>query len=162
MEKDEEKDRVLDIDMKYFLDKVPELSNDYILDRPTEEEFGMYVWSEERVRDFLEKNLGLSKERKLKGRIVVWNSKVLDFWKGLIVDSKLETPFEVIHVDSHVDLGTGYSLPYYIMDTLLKYPIEERMENSKYDAVGICRGVGIGDYLLFAIAYRWVSKLLFV
>lgn len=153
--------RILDIDMDYFLDKVPFLSNDDIMERLTEEEFGKYVWSEDRVRAFFENNLGLSEDKKIKGCIVVGHNEALDFWKELMTKGELEMPFEVFHVDSHGDLGTGYHSPHFIMNKLLTYPVEERMEHSIYADGGKIRGVGIGDYLLFAIAYRWLSKLTF-
>ena len=39
-------------------------------------------------------------------------------------------------------------------------PLEERFENRKYKLVsGEMRDIGIGDYLLFAIAFQWISKL---
>lgn len=39
-------------------------------ERLSEEEYGDCVWSEQRVRDFLENNLGFSKDKKIKGRYV--------------------------------------------------------------------------------------------
>lgn len=82
------------------------------------------------------------------------------YWKKLIVQKKLTTPFEVVHIDSHADLGLGYSSWDYISNQLLMIPLEERFENRKYKLVsGEMRDIGIGDYLLFAIAFQWISKL---
>ena len=39
-------------------------------ERLSEEEYGDCVWSEQRVRGFLENNLGFSKDKKIKGRYV--------------------------------------------------------------------------------------------
>lgn len=72
-------------------------------------------------------------------------------------------PFEVIHVDSHADLGLGYPSWEFIMDSLLTLPVEERVKIENYSKVfGEYREPGIGDYLLFALAFRWISKLTYV
>ena len=61
--------KILDLDMDYFMDSVAH-TPDSVLERLSEADYGDCVWSERRVRSFLEENLGLSKERKLPGRIV--------------------------------------------------------------------------------------------
>ena len=72
----------------------------------------------------------------------------------------METPFEVVHIDSHADLGLGYLSWTYILDDLLQYPVEERRMHTKYlDSFGQLNDVGIGDYLLYAIAFRWINSL---
>lgn len=151
--------RILDIDMDYFMEDIAHTS-DTITERLSEEDYGDCVWSKERVYSFIENNLGLSKEKKIKGRIVTGHNEALIFWKELIAHNELTVPFEVVHVDSHADLGLGFQSPYRIMDSLLYYPVEERPEHNKYiDYNGNMRTEGIGDYLLFAIAYQWISKI---
>lgn len=72
----------------------------------------------------------------------------------------METPFEVVHVDSHADLGLGYLSWTHILDYLLQYPVGERLMRTKYvDCFGKLNDVGIGDYLLYAIAFGWIGKL---
>ena len=84
----------------------------------------------------------------------------VSFWKKLIDQNKLEVPFSVVHVDSHADLGLGYpSSVDYIKDNLIKYPVENRFENRFYELDDIKTDIGIGDYLLYAIAFRWIDKL---
>lgn len=152
--------KVLDIDMDYFMDKVETTIPDNIKKRLSEKEFGEYVWSESRIRDFLENHLGLSKQKKLKGRIVKGHNETLYFWKELIENRELDVPFEVIHVDSHADLGLGYDSYIYIYKKLLSYNVMDRPKHNTYRNVHdkIVKE-SIGDYLLFAIAYRWISKL---
>ena len=58
------------------------------------------MWSEQRVRLFFESNLGLSKNHKIPGRIVVGHNEALHFWYELVSEHKLITPFEVIHIDT--------------------------------------------------------------
>ena len=152
--------KILDLDMDYFMDQVATFVSDTSTERLPEEHYGEYVWEEDRVRNFIENNLGLSRDRKIKGRVVVGHNEALFFWKELIKNGDLTTPFEVIHVDSHADLGLGYSSWEYILETLLQYSILERpMHNQYIDCFGKVTREGIGDYLLFAIAYGWISKL---
>lgn len=53
--------KVLDLDMDYFMDRVATDVPFEIVDRLSEEEYGGFVWTERRIRQFLEVNLGLSK-----------------------------------------------------------------------------------------------------
>ena len=123
----------------------------------------MNLWSEQEVRSFLENNLGLSKEHKKRGRIVSGHNESLFFWRELIEKGDLVTPFEVIHVDSHGDLGCGYLTSVkHILDCVLYYPVEERYKHPRYiNRMGEPQKEGIGDYLLFAIAYRWISRIVY-
>ena len=152
--------KILDLDMDYFMEKIALFTPESNTERLSEVDFGDGVWSEERVCYFLEKNLGLSKDRRIKGRIVSDHNESLFFWKELIEKGELSIPFEVVHVDSHADLGLGYSSWTYILDSLLQHPVHERPKHSQYvDCIGNVCEEGLGDYLLFAIAYRWIEKL---
>lgn len=152
--------KILDLDMDYFMKDVASGVAESCTERRPEKDYGDGVWTEDQVRCFLENNLGLSKDRKIMGRVVSGHNESLIFWKELIVKGDLSTPFEVVHVDSHADLGLGYSSWTYILNSLLQYPVSERpMYNQYLDCFGNKRSEGIGDYLLFSIAYRWISKL---
>lgn len=154
--------RVLDLDMDYFMKSVATSVDESTPERLSEEDYGDCVWTEQEVRSFLEDNLGLSKEKKVRGRVVAGHNESLFFWKELIEKNELMTPFEVIHVDSHADLGLGYSSWTHILDYLLWYPVEERSQHPRYvDHSGRLRAEGIGDYLLFAVAYRWISRIIY-
>ena len=152
--------KVLDLDMDYFMTSVAISISESEKERLSEAEYGEYVWSERDVRSFLENNLGLSKDHKIHGRVVAGHNESLFYWRELICEGRLTTPFEVIHVDSHADLGLGYSSWAHILNYLLSYPIDERPLHPRYvDCSGKLREEGIGDYLLFAIAYRWISRI---
>lgn len=154
--------RILDLDMDYFMDCVATFVPASSEQRLDEENYSKTVWSSERVRTFLERNLGLSKGAKIKGRIVSGHNEALHFWQELINAGKLDVPFEVIHVDSHADLGLGYDSWTFIMKTLLAYPVQDRPKYSIYkNCFGRTGADGIGDYLLFAIAYRWISNIIY-
>ena len=150
---------VLDLDLDYFMERVASFIGESVTDRLSDEYYGSFVWKEDKVRNFIENNLGLSKNNKIKGCIVKGHNEALFFWKKLIDQKKLEVPFSVVHVDSHADLGLGYSSLDYIKNRLLKYPVENRFENRFYKLDEITKDIGIGDYLLYAIAFRWIDRL---
>lgn len=60
--------KVLDLDMDYFMEHIACIPFS-VSDRLDEDNYGDTVWSEERVRNFLENNLGLSKKNKIPGRV---------------------------------------------------------------------------------------------
>ena len=154
--------RVLDLDMDYFMRFVASFINESETERLSEDEYGNCIWTEREVRDFIEGNLGLSKCNKIRGRVVAGHNESLFFWRELIEKGELSTPFDVIHVDSHADLGLGSSSWTHILDHLLYYPVEERFQHPWYsDTSGHPRSEGIGDYLLFAVAYRWISSIVY-
>lgn len=62
---------------------------------------------------------------------------------------KLSVPFEVIHIDSHADLGIGYPSWAFTLDSLLTLPVEERFKIERYgDIFDSYYEPRIGDYLL--------------
>ncbi len=150
--------KVLDLDMDYFMETIAQTPFS-ITDRLEEEYYGESVWSENRVRSFLEKNLGLSKDKRIEGRIVKGHNEALFFWEELIADGKLSDPFEVIHVDSHADLGLGCTSSDFLQSALLTLPIESRRKVRDYEFNGKIEQINIGDYLLWGIAYRMISRL---
>lgn len=152
---------ILDIDMDYFLKEIPIMISENSTDRVSDESY--QVWSKEEVIEFLESRLGLSKETKIKGRIVTHHNEALYYWRGLIQADKLSVPFEVIHIDSHADLGLGYPSWTFILDSLLTLPVEERFKIERYGEIfDKYYEPRIGDYLLFALAFRWITKLTYV
>jgi len=154
--------RLLDLDMDYFMENIATDIDESKDERLSEYDFGGGVWSADRVKTFLENNLGLSVNHRIKGRIVHGHNEALFFWKELIQKGQLVAPFEVVHVDSHADLGLGGCAWRHILDFILQYPAAERPIHNRYiDCWGNMKEEGIGDYLLFAIAYRWISKLIY-
>lgn len=97
--------KVLDLDKDYFMDCFASGIAESTDTRLSEEDYSDYVWEEHRVREFIENNLGLSKSKKVKGRIVRGHNETLFFWHELVKNNSLKIPFEVVHVDSHADLG---------------------------------------------------------
>lgn len=151
--------KVLDLDMDYFMETVETGITSGTVERIPEKEYGEKVWSENRVRTFLEQNLGLSKHHRLPGRIVTNHHESLFFWEELIAGGKLVTPFEVVHVDSHADLGCGYDSPDFLQSELLTLPIEIRRGIRSIEFKEKSMEIDIGDYLLWGIAYRMFAKI---
>lgn len=147
--------KVLDLDMDYFMEHIACIPFS-VSDRLDEDNYGDTVWSEERVRNFLENNLGLSKKNKISGRVVVGHNESLFFWEELLEQGKLTDPFEVVHVDSHADLGLGCSSSDFLQSAFLTLPVETR-RRIRDDDEGV--GISIGDYLLWAVAYKMISKI---
>ena len=103
--------KILDIDMDYFLEDVPHFIPEDCTDRISED---FKTWNKEKIIDFIENRLKLSKNNKIKGKIVQHHHEALYYWKNLIDSGLLKVPFEVIHVDSHADLGLGYTSQFII------------------------------------------------
>lgn len=150
--------RVLDLDMDYFMTEIANTPFSYD-GRLDEDDYGNSVWSDEDVRQFLEHNLGLSKRHKIPGRIVRGHNEALFFWEELVNSKKLSDPFDVVHVDSHADLGLGDASWSFLQSAFLTLPIDSRRKISEYKFCDTMRSISIGDYLLWAVAYRMVSSI---
>lgn len=148
--------RILDVDLDFFLDKI---DRDNRSDGPRLKDDEYKPWSEAEVRVFLENRCGLSRSKRIPGKFIVNHHEAFFWWRELLQSGKLTKPFEVVHVDAHADLGAGtlaFSAAYVAYD-LLHRPPEARdtpeADGTKFNA---------GNYLLVAIACRWLSKLVYV
>ncbi|MEW6143082.1 MAG: UPF0489 family protein [Chloroflexota bacterium] len=86
----------------------------------------------------------------------MYHDGAFDFWSELIDSGKLPVPFEVTHVDAHSDLGMGNTQCEYLMCELLHTEPSQRrlkLDRSRVDS---------GNYIAFAIACRWISKVTWV
>ncbi len=151
--------KVLDLDMDYFMDEVATFISSSVDERLPEDDYGEAVWTEDRIRTFLEDNLGLSQHNKLPGRIVVGHNESLFFWEELIKQGELTEPFEIVHIDSHADLGLGYCTSSFLQGAFLSLPIETRQKIRNYEFNDKICEIDIGDYLLWGVAYRMFSKI---
>jgi len=142
---------ILDIDMDFFLDSIAHwINSDDRLD-------DNYIpWTEEDFRHFLEGRCLLSKDKRIKGRIVRNHHEAFFFWDELIKSNVITVPFKVTHVDAHSDTGLGDSGYVYIMKELINKPIKERRDS--LDATKVY----MGNYLAFALACGWIDQVDFV
>jgi UPF0489 domain len=146
--------RVLDIDLDFFLDYVAWSRGE--VERLEDHEYT--PWSDQEVILFIEDQCGLSRSRLVPGRIVVNHDEAFLYWRELVQSKRLTTPFEVVHVDAHSDLGLGDAGYRHLMSEVLSWDLSER----QFPNFDIMKGCGMGNYVAFAIACRWLSRLVFV
>ena len=144
--------RVLDIDLDFFLAGCCPLA-----DRGRRPElFGHEPWESGRVLRFLEDNCGLSKDRPIPGRIFETHDSALELWRDMLEAKRLTAPFDVTHIDAHSDLGIGYPGPGYVLNGVLPIRYDKRADVEKYRRLN---ELDEANYLLFALAFRWISSL---
>ena len=147
--------RVLDLDMDFFLSGPCPLAP--LGARPDESR--AEVWSEEEVVRFLEEQCGLDCEHPVPGAVFDTHDKALDFWAARIADGSLAAPFEVVHVDTHSDLAFGPPGTGYVLNVVLSRAVKMRADIAAHrKAVELDEA----NYLLFALAFRWISRLSYV
>ena len=144
--------RVLDLDMDFFLNGVCALTEEG--SRPWVEE--VQPWPEEAVRRFLEENCRLSRRNPLPGRVFNTHDEALWLWRTQMQAGRLARPFHLTHVDAHSDLGIGRPGPAYVLECVLARPPQERVDLEGYR---VQRKLDEANYLLFALAFRWISAL---
>lgn len=109
------------------------------------------------VEDFLERQCGLSKEKRIPGRLCVDHDEAFDTWKQWIDAGLITAPFDVDHVDAHADHGLGGPSWTYLLTDVLALPVSERTAPKRGSD-----GLNCGSYLGFAIACRWLRSLTYV
>ena len=147
--------RVLDLDMDFFLSAPCPLAK--LGERP--DESCADVWADEDVIRFLEEQCGLSREKPVPGLIFDTHDKALDFWQARLADGSLTAPFDVVHVDTHSDLAFGPPGTGFVLNVVLSRLPDQRADIGNYrKAVELDEA----NYLLFAIAMRWIGRLAYV
>lgn len=147
--------RVLDLDMDFFLTGPCPLAA--LGERP--DEACAQPYSDEEVVRFLEDQCGLSREHPVPGAIFDTHDKALDFWQARLAQGTLAAPFEVVHVDTHSDLAFGPPGTNYVLNVVLsRLPSQRAIIDTYRKAVELDEA----NYLLFALAFRWISRLDYV
>lgn len=101
----------------------------------------------------------MSKIHKIPGRIVSGHNESLFFWEELINSKKLSDSFDVVHVEFHADLGLRDASWSFLQSEFLTLSIDSRRKISEYEFCDKIKRISIGDYLLWAVAYRMVSSI---
>ena len=146
---------VLDLDLDFFLTDCCPLAK--MGERP--DSACASPWKQEDVIGFLENNLRLNTANPIPGIITKTHDGALQYWRSLIRSRTLKTPFSVVHIDAHSDLGIGFPGPGFVLNNILGIPpqnrdaIERYYEQKKLDEA---------NYLLFALAFRWIDSLTLV
>lgn len=144
--------RVLDLDLDFFLEDTCPLAP--LGERP--EPDGHTPWTQAQVREFLECRCGLSTQKPVPGRIFETHDGALRFWQERLADGTLQAPFCVTHVDAHSDLGIGFPGPGTVLNGVLPVEPEKR---TRLEAYYRRKQLDEANYLLFALAFRWVDQL---
>lgn len=139
--------RVLDIDMDFFLTGPCELAP--LGERPPEGE--ALPWTEAEVRAFLENNCGLSKDNPIPGAIFETHDMALEYW-----EKNCAFPMHVTHIDTHSDLGIGKPGPGFVLESVITRKPDNRGTIAEYREK---KQLDEANYLLFAIAFRWILSL---
>jgi hypothetical protein len=144
---------ILDLDLDVFTS--PTVYWPQSSDRPSDNDH--VAAGAQDVRHFLEMQCGLSKDRKIPGQEFTNHDDAFFVWRRWIQEGSLRPPFTIIHVDAHADMGMGDSGYMYLLSELLALPPNQRSEPRRGpDAMNE------GNYLMFAIANRWVNRLTYV
>jgi len=147
--------RVLDIDLDFFLNRIFNSDHeprgrlnarDYAPD------------SIETARSYLHDHCGVPRETTTPGFACEHHVDVWFHWRRLIRAGILRTPFEVIHVDAHADMGLGNNSCLYIAEELLAEPVTKRRPPIGKDTW--C--VRDNNFIAYALACRWIGRLTYV
>jgi hypothetical protein len=143
---------VLDLDVDLFLNHVATLPI-----RNTRLPSKQYsTWSISAVRCFLEERCGLSKDHRVRGRIVTDHDEAFYAWREWIKGELLKPKFRVVHADAHGDLGSlgpGY------VNLMTEYMHMSEHEQALLSKVP---GLDLDNFLSFACASGWVAELVMV
>jgi len=88
--------------------------------------------------------------------VVEAHEGALRVWGDWIAGGELETPFDLVHLDAHSNLGSGDEGWFYVLTELLALPAGRRVEHAAF------AHVTPENYLLFATAFGWVRTMTFV
>lgn len=146
---------VLDIDLDFFLNEIPTPNTSEGRCSPVD----FIPWKEDEVRSFLAGRCNVSEP--LPGAIVTNHDEVFHQWHELIQAGELTIPFDLIHIDSHADMGMAMfrrdCIRHLYCNLLHKKP-RARIEECTSDA----SWVDSGNYVLFAVACVWIASLKYV
>ncbi len=147
--------RILDIDLDFFLDRIFHCQ-DEPKRRLSSKEYRVEPIDE--ALAYLREHCGLAEAQPIPGEVCKHHKEVFFHWERMIRDGVLKTPFEVIHVDAHADMGLGNLSSLYIAEEFLAQPVKRRrVPRSKEPwALNNC------NFILYALAMRWIGRLTYV
>jgi hypothetical protein len=104
------------------------------------------------IECFLHHQLKLQPSPPTPGLLFDYHVQSYEEWRKLIISGRLKIPFEVIHVDAHDDLLSGFEVTY-LLEEWIKEPdkIKKRPER-----------LTSANYLGFAVVNGWVGSLTWV
>ena len=145
--------RILDLDLDIFVTPINQIHS---ARRPSDLDYE--VLPIEKVDNFLIERCGLTEKSPTPGRVFEEHDELFDLIKGLVVSGVVSSPFELVHVDAHADLGAGQWKPYeYLLTDLMHREVKDRL-----DPVRGCEGLNRGTVVLFLAACEWLGKFHYV
>lgn len=147
--------RVLDIDLDFFLDKIL-YADDEPRGRLSSKEYVPDAMDE--ALTFLRERCQMSEKEPIPGFTCKHHREVFFHWRRMLKSGQLKVPFEVIHVDAHADMGLGNNSCLYIAEELLARPAGRRLVPTGRESwqLGNC------NFIAYALACRWIGKLSYV
>ena len=143
---------VLDLDLDFFVHDVAHWRDS------TDERLNADAFRPWAVNDalyFLQGRCAL--DRRLPGIVVDHHADVFRSWRDAIEARALVPPFDVTHVDAHADLGLGDTGYIYLLTEFLFASPDARPR-----LAGLDDELTDGNWLSFAVACGWVSRLTYV
>lgn len=141
--------RFLDIDLDAFLNHVAHWPEGGRLDAES-----FHPWAEDRLREFMERQCGLSRSAPIDGWFVTNHDGAFDVMRNIVEGGS--GPLEVVHVDAHADLGMGD--PSWVdMIKRVGRPLADRRK-----PVRASEGLNLGSWLAYAVAAEFICDLTYV
>lgn len=148
---------ILDIDLDFFLDKVPGFVSTDSDERLESESYA--PWEKNEVENFLINQCGLNKEKKIPGKRLTHHKEVYYEVRNM-VESRQIKDVNIDHIDAHADLGLGDMCFKYLFFNLIRKSVSNRYHHD--ENVPDIEKMGSGNYLLFMIANRWIKSLRYI
>ena len=145
---------VLDIDLDFFVHQ--RVTTPLPPGRPSAADYT--PWTADDVEAFLTDRCGLDPKRPLLGSIVTEHHELFAIWRELIATNRLASPFELVHVDAHADMGISDGSPGYISARLLHKDVSQRTVPSQDKDYGLLPS----NYVAFAMACEWIESFTYV
>jgi hypothetical protein len=141
----------LDLDLDAFLDRVAHWKRG----KRRLNKRHYHPWSEANLREFLDKQCGLSRETRIPGRFVIEHDGAFDYWKEIVINRRAS--LDIVHIDGHADLGMGDNRWVDIVGNVVRRPVLDRgnpQRGAKY--------LNAGSYVAYGLAARWINSLTYV
>ena len=148
---------VLNIDMDYFLNKI-HYTMDGSNNRLCSDEY--IAWTKDDFKKFIENVLGLSKDKKTRGKVVNHHQEAFYYWRENIERNIISIPFKLIHIDAHADLSYMPDGSFqYINNKYIDKPYSEKTYPENLRDFGSYAKFDCGNYLLYALACGWINEM---
>jgi UPF0489 domain len=122
-------------------------------------------WPEEAVREFLERQCGLTRQSPVSGRFSVHHDAVFDYWHCLIKTMPPRTQIDLTHVDAHGDFMAAFrNFSQYDkgISFIKKLLLHKDPAQRTYEVDRNRYYVTLANYMSFAVACRWIKRIEFV